>query len=181
MLDREGGHALHERAEALLGEIGEMAPVAHALEVAVLERRVDDAAGLERNGQLGQHVGELALGKVEDRRARPYAVVGADVGEVLEKLAAHGKPRELARDAAELGRAVERSDVVSRVEEAPGVAPRSAPEIEHLGAGGKERCETPLHGRELDVDRRACELACVCVVVGEGLRGGGGLGVCGCA
>jgi len=140
----------------------------------VLERRVDDAAGAQGVAHLAAHVRELGFRQVEDGRARPDAVVGVDVGEVLEQLVADGEPREPVRELAELGRAVGGRDVEARVQEMLGVAPGTAPEVEDARAGGEQPLEALLHLRELHVGRRARESLGVLVVVGEGLGRGRG-------
>lgn len=99
-----------------LGEVCVVASVAHALEAAVLERRVHNSVRLEGSGDPAQHVCQLILGQVQDGRTNPHAVVGVHVGEVLEQLVAHGDVGEFLRVTAELRGAVRCRDVEARLD-----------------------------------------------------------------
>lgn len=131
--------------ESLFGHVGEISAVADALEGAVFEGGVEEAAFFERAGDVFEYLGEAGRRDVEDGGAGPDAVEFVRVIDVFEGPAEDGPAGESGGEFAELGRAVDGSDAVAFPEEMEAVAAGAAAEIQDgcagRQAGQEERVE----------------------------------------
>ena len=73
--DLQRGDLFDEGLEGRHVEVGEPAAVAHAVVVTELEAEVEDAAGLEGVGVLGNDGGKVVRGHVEQAAAGPDTVI----------------------------------------------------------------------------------------------------------